>query len=91
MSYNFKPFNDEISKCCARQDYCTTCPSRVGCIMRYDFYKSNEKFDQNLRLGNSIYTAKLATIDALEVEKFNDWMREKRKREMIEHPEFSYN
>lgn len=64
MEYNFRPDDEEFYDCCAKQDYCTTCPKRMGCRLRYDFYVSDEKFEHNLRYANSLVTSRQKTINA---------------------------
>lgn len=79
---------------CVAQEYCTNCPSRKVCILRYNFY-SEEKFMEKLKIANFVtaYHAIHAGHDFYSIavgvnDAFNAF-KKKRSQELKEHPTYS--
>lgn len=82
---NMRPFNPIV---CAEQDCCTNCPERIGCQMRNRFYTENDfKIELYLQIAE-IETARVFPSEA--AFKAATKMRNKRNRELAEHPFFSF-
>lgn len=87
MSYNFRPLNYTLLRTCAETRYCTNCSCRIGCKIRYDFYTSN--FELYLQLAE-IQVKSSGRVSSTSAFEITDFIREKRDREMISYPKFSY-
>lgn len=85
------------SKSCQMHEYCTNCPARVGCIVRFGFYRSNEEYLELVKTVN-ILTLQIALANkmdfcscAYEINNIGNSMDKKRNRELELHPQYSVN
>lgn len=79
---------------CYSQDFCTSCPFRKGCANRINFY-NEEVFLKSLNMSTSLASSMLLEFgfpksvvihsDAI----FAEQMKQKRNRELEEHPIYS--
>lgn len=87
--YNFRPMDLEFYKTCAKTDFCTDCPQRAGCQIRYEFYIKDLSYETYLQLAEVYIISKLHVPDDATL-KASNHMRSKRERELMLKPRFSY-
>ena len=87
--YNFRPIDHELLKICSSTDFCTNCPKRTGCRIRYDFYINDLQCEISLQLAEINVTKEHPSSSELALEAANHFRR-KRNHEIKIHPYFSY-
>lgn len=87
--YNFRPLNDELFQACADNKFCTDCPMRIGCVIRYRFYREDLSYEISSQLAEIWLVEKSNVPKDIAYEVANTY-RKKRERELKFNPYFSY-
>ena len=75
---------------CVKHNFCTDCPLRMGCRIRYGFYSEDDiSYETVLQLAE-IYAIAKAHIPVEGAAEAVQQIRKKRERELMIYPHFSY-
>jgi len=74
---------------CVNTDYCKDCPKRIGCKIRYDFYKDDLSYETTLQL-TEIYAVAKIHLPLKGAYEASQHIRRKRESEIMSNPRFSY-
>lgn len=94
----FRPINQDLIIACSSAKLCSECSMRMGCSIRYSFYKQNDiQYEIALQLAEikanhdfSKLKKNFVNYDELTYETACT-LRQKRTDEMKIHPYFSYS
>lgn len=87
--YNFRPLDDKLFQTCAENNFCTDCPMRMGCLIRYRFYIEDLSYEITSQLAEISLVERCSVPEDIAYKVANSY-RKKRERELRFNPYFSY-
>ena len=88
--YNLRPYDSNLVSNCVKTPYCQDCKYRVGCPIRYSFYRYKTDLDFEIEIQTiEILIRSLIGNEDLTLRAVNR-VRAKRELEILNNPRFSY-